>query len=123
MRMLAGIPLIGVAARNTSVMAERASLSRSQIEAVESILRRLVESGAVPGVSYSIGTKSETLIEEAFGSRVIEPRIQMERVTRCPIASVSKQFVSAGAYLLQQKGALLLDAPLSKYVPEYVHGD
>lgn len=123
MRMLAGIPLVGVAARSTSVMAERASLSHNQIEAVESILRRLVESGAVPGVSYSIGSKSETLVEGAFGSRVIEPRIQMESVTCCPIASVSKQFVSAGAYLLQQKGALSLDAPLSKYVPEYVHAD
>jgi CubicO group peptidase (beta-lactamase class C family) len=122
-RMLAGIPLIGIATRSTSVMAERTSLSHSQIGEVESILRRLVDSGAVRGVSYSIGNKSETLMEGAFGSRVIDPRIPMERVTRCPIASVSKQFVSAGAYLLQQKGALSVDAPLSKYVPEYVHAD
>src|SRR6266496_1100438 len=122
-RMLAGIPLIGVVARITSARAERTSLGRSQIEAVESILRRLVDSGAVPCGSYSIGNKSDTLVEGAFGSRVIDPRTPMESVTRCPIASVSKQFVSAGAYLLQQKGALSVDAPLSKYVPEYVHTD
>ena len=122
-RMLAGVPLIGVAAQSTFVRAERTSLGRSQIEAVESILRRLVNSGAVPGISYSIGNKSETLVEGAFGSRVIDPRTPMESMTRCPIASVSKQFVSAGAYLLQQKGVLSVDAPLSKYVPEYVHAD
>jgi len=31
-RMLAGIPLIGIATRSASVMAERTSLSHSQIE-------------------------------------------------------------------------------------------
>lgn len=56
-RMLAGVPLIGIATRSTSVMAERTLLSHSQIEEVESILRRLVDSGAVPGVSYSIGNQ------------------------------------------------------------------
>jgi CubicO group peptidase (beta-lactamase class C family) len=45
----------------------------------------------------------------------------MESVTCCPLASVTKQFVSAGAYLLQQKGALSLDARLSKFVPDYIH--
>ena len=122
-RMLAGVPLIGVVTQSTFVGAERTSLGRSQIEAVESILRRLVNTGAVPGINYSIGNKSETLVEGAFGSRVIDPRTSMESMTRCPIASVSKQFVSAGAYLLQQKGVLSVDAPLSKYVPEYVHAD
>ena len=58
-QMLAGIPLVGVATRSTSVIAERTSLGRGQIEAVESILRRLVDSGAVPGVSYSIGNKRD----------------------------------------------------------------
>jgi len=59
-RMLAGIPLIVIATRSTSVMAERTSLSHSQIEEIESILRRLVDSRPIPGVSYSIGDKSET---------------------------------------------------------------
>jgi CubicO group peptidase (beta-lactamase class C family) len=46
----------------------------------------------------------------------------MEIGTHCPLASVSKQFVSAGAYLLQQRGLLSLDAPISEYVADYVHG-
>jgi CubicO group peptidase (beta-lactamase class C family) len=45
-------------------------------------------------------------------------RMPMESVTRCPIASVSKHFVSAGAYLLQQKGALSVDAPLQSGVSQ-----
>ena len=119
-RMLAGVPLLSFSAPKLSGT-ERNSLSQSQIEAVELILRRLVESNAVPGISYSIGNRNETLAEGALGLRVVNPGAPMEKVTCCPLASVSKQFVSAGAYLLQQRAALSLDAPLSKYVPDYVH--
>jgi CubicO group peptidase (beta-lactamase class C family) len=120
-RMLAGLPFIGVA--TASATTQGSALGRDQIEPIERILRRLVESGAVPGISYSIGNRTETLAEGAFGLRVVARRTPMEKATRCPLASVSKQFVSAGAYLLQEKGALSLDAPLSKYVPDYVHAD
>jgi CubicO group peptidase (beta-lactamase class C family) len=119
-RMLAGVPLIGVATSRLSATQPN-SLGRGQIEAVELILRRLVDNGAVPGISYSIGNRSETLAEGAFGLRLVATRAPMESVTHCPLASVSKQFVSAAAYLLQEKGALSLDAPLSKYVTDYIH--
>ena len=122
-RMLAGVPFVSVVAPQLSGVTQHDSLSHTQNEAIELILRRLVENGAVPGVSYSIGNRTETLAEGAFGVRVVTPPAPMEAVTRCPLASVSKQFVSAGAYLLQQKGALSLDAPLSKYVPDYVHAE
>lgn len=121
LEMLAGVPVIGVAAPSLSATTQRSSISRSQIDAAELILRRLVDSDAVPGISYSIGNRRETLAEGAFGVRVIDPRAPMESVTHCPLASVSKQFVAAGAYLLQQRGALSLHQPLSQYVPDYVH--
>jgi hypothetical protein len=73
-RMLAGVPFLGVAVPNLYATTQRDSLSRRQTDAVELILRRLVDSGAVPGISYSIGNRTETLAEDAFGLRVIEPR-------------------------------------------------
>lgn len=117
--MLAGIPFLA-ASDAVSVQPER--LSRSQTQAVENILRKLIESNIVPGISYSIGNESETLGEGALGLRVLEPPAAMDSSTRCPLASVSKQFAAAGAFLLQQKGRLSLHAPVSIYIPEYVHG-
>jgi CubicO group peptidase (beta-lactamase class C family) len=121
--MLASVPFARFVPTSFSATTERSSLSHSQIEAIELILRKLVDTGAVPGISYSIGNRSETLAEGAFGLRVVEPRAPMETRTHCPLASVSKQFVSAGAYLLQQKGMLSLDEPLSKYLPDSVHAN
>src|SRR2546430_13051106 len=77
-RMLAGVPFVSLAAPQLSGTTQHDSLSRSQIEATELILRQLVDTGAAPGVSYSIGNKTETLAEGAFGLRVVAPRTPME---------------------------------------------
>jgi CubicO group peptidase (beta-lactamase class C family) len=121
--MLATVPFSRILPVTASATAQSNSLDPRKIQAVELILRRLVDSGAVPGLSYSIGNRTETLAEGAFGLRAVDPRAAMETATHCPLASVSKQFVSAGAYLLQQKGVLSLDEPLSKYLPDYVHAN
>jgi len=72
--MLAAVPFLRVGLAPVSATTERSSRERSKVDAVELILRKLVDSGAVPGVSYSIGNRSETLAEGAFGLRVVEPR-------------------------------------------------
>jgi D-alanyl-D-alanine carboxypeptidase len=97
------------------------SLSQNQIQAAELILRRLVSTNAVPGITYAIGNRSRSLARGAFGLRVISPAASMNIQTRSALASVSKQFVSAAAFLLQQQDALSVSAPLSDYVPDYVH--
>lgn len=81
----------------------------------------LVSSNAVPGISYSIGNAKRTMVAGALGSRVISPSVPMNTHTRSALASVSKQFVSAAVYLLQQNGLLSVDAPLSDYVPDYMY--
>jgi D-alanyl-D-alanine carboxypeptidase len=118
--LLGGISLLPAMARAASTAA--GALRPSQIAAVEDILRGQVESGIVPGVSYSIGNARETLAEGAFGLRRIAPvAAPMHSATRCALASVSKQFVAVGAYILRVRGLLSLDAPLSKYLPDYAH--
>jgi len=97
------------------------SLSSRQIEAADMVVKRLISTNAVPGISYSIGNANRILAAGAFGLRVISPPATINTRTRSALASVSKQFVSAAAFLLQQNGALSLSAPLSDYLPDYVH--
>ena len=68
-RTLAGVPFLMAAPWRAFAASQSGSLRGSQIEAVEVILRRLVDSGTVPGISYSIGNTTETLTEGAFGLR------------------------------------------------------
>lgn len=112
--LLASAPFLSAAAPTP-----HRTLSARQGNVAERILKELVDRGIVPGISYSIGDARETLLEGAFGLRSIAPRSAMMAATRCALASVSKQFASAAAFLLHQKGLLSLDAPLSTYLPEY----
>jgi D-alanyl-D-alanine carboxypeptidase len=117
--LIVGAPLVSAAGM---CGAAAQGLSARGRQAAEGILRGLVDKGAVPGVSYSIGNAHETLAVGAFGSRCLKPRLPMEAVTRCALASVSKQFASAAIYLLQERGAVSLQAPVATYVPEYRYG-
>lgn len=115
--LLAGVPFASAALARANV----AGLTPTQRAAVERLLRRLVDTEAVPGLGYSIGNASETLAEGAFGLRALAPNQPMQIGTHCALASVSKQFAAAGIYVLQQRGRVALDAPLSNYLPNYVY--
>jgi hypothetical protein len=44
-----------------------------QRDTAERTLRRLVDTGAVPGISYSVGNSEEALAQGAFGLRTVAP--------------------------------------------------
>jgi CubicO group peptidase (beta-lactamase class C family) len=113
--LAAGIPFAEVA----FAQAACSGLTGRQRDAAERLLLRLVENQAVPGISYSIGDASATLAQGAFGLRMVHPSESMQPATRCALASVSKQFVSAAIFLLQQRGKASLGAFVSEYLPNY----
>lgn len=76
-RMLAGVPFIGVAARGASATTQGHSLTHSQVEAVELMLRRLVDSSAVPGISVHGRCYSHPLI----GHRSRCSRLTLRHIT------------------------------------------
>jgi CubicO group peptidase (beta-lactamase class C family) len=116
--LLAGAPFASAAFAH----AASGAISERQRAAVERLLRVLVDSGTVPGVSFSIGNASTTLIDGAAGLRALSPAEPMQAATRCALASVSKQFAAAAIFLLHQRGLVSLDAPLSRYLPDYKDG-
>jgi D-alanyl-D-alanine carboxypeptidase len=116
--LLGGLPLLYAMSAAAKSSAEDA-LQPGARRAVEVVLRGLVEGNVVPGVSYSIGNATQLLAEGAFGLRVVQPAIQMTAATRCALASVSKQFAATAIFVLQQRGELSVDAPLSAYLPDY----
>lgn len=116
--LLAAVPFANAA----FAQAARSGLTARQRDAAERLLLRLVETTAVPGISYSIGDANAMLAQGAFGVRAIEPRKTMQPATHCALASVSKQFAAAAIFLLQQRGKASLSAPVSDYLPHYVDG-
>ncbi len=76
-----------------------------------------------PGIAVAISKNGQTIYENTAGERDVSSHAPMLITTPQPIGSITKQFTTAGILLLQQEKKLSIDDKLSKYVPEYVHGD
>ena len=92
-------------------------LSKAGREALHDTLARHVERGAVPGLVALVAAGDDVHVEaighKAFGD--LEP-IGRDAIFR--IASISKPIAGAAAMLLVEDGAMALDDPVERWLPE-----
>lgn len=105
--MLAGL----VAAASDPVpLADPIGLARAVLEK---------EMPKVPGATVAVAIDGQIIWSEAFGFADLEAKRPAATTTRFRIGSVSKPVTAAGLMLLVERGALDLDAPVQKYVPDF----
>jgi CubicO group peptidase (beta-lactamase class C family) len=83
----------------------------ADLDALRAILRRAVESGALPGVSLLLAHKGEVIFKEGFGNLRVDQSIQ--------IASSTKPITATMVLILVDSGRIGLDDPIEKYLPEF----
>lgn len=59
-----------------------------------------------------------TLIDQGYGSADLEWNIPNSPSTKFRLGSITKQFTAASILLLQERGKLSIDDPVSKYMPD-----
>jgi CubicO group peptidase (beta-lactamase class C family) len=74
--------------------------------------------GVQPGVAVSVTQDGDTLFEGTYGYADLDKRAPVERNTAFRLASVSKQFAAMAVMMLAEDGALSVDDPIGRYVPE-----
>ena len=73
--------------------------------------------------SILIAAHGKVLFEKPYGMANYELSVPNSLHTRFHVASVSKSFTAAAILLLQQRGLLSLNDPLTKFVPDYPAGE
>ncbi len=73
----------------------------------------------VPGISVAIRLASGEVWTGVSGNAALSPDRPVTPETEFGIASITKTFVTAVVMQLAQEGALSLDDPLAKYLPDY----
>lgn len=90
---------------------------------LEALFHRQHARGAFPGGQLVVRRGGKTLANVAVGLasglRAGEPRIDVTPATRFQVFSASKPFVAFAVALLEERGLLDVNAPLSRYVPEW----
>ena len=86
------------------------------------IVRRAQAKQRAPSVSAAVFRGGELLWAEAVGLADVEARREATPDTRYPIASITKTFVAVAVMQLRDGGALALDEPLRRHLPEAPEG-
>ena len=95
------------------------ALSGANVTAVDAVVRGVVAREHIAGMSVGIGLGDRTLYLKAFGLRDFAARLPAAPDTVYEIGSLTKQFTAAAVLLANRDGTVDLQAPLSRYVPEY----
>jgi CubicO group peptidase (beta-lactamase class C family) len=77
----------------------------------------------VPGLSVAVTVDGKMVWSEGFGYADLSAKTPVTPETRFRIGSVSKPLTSVGLALLVERGALDMDAPIQKYVPDFPQKD
>ncbi len=87
---------------------------------LDALLAALCREGRVPGLAIRVTAGETCLFEKGYGMSDLQARIPVDPAnTVFRVASVSKPITATALACLVSEGALELDDPLSRYVPEF----
>jgi CubicO group peptidase (beta-lactamase class C family) len=102
-----------------------AQMNAEQLREIDALVTRGIAQGQMPGCVVVVGRRGKIVWRKAYGDRQIEPQRQAMTVdTLFDLASLTKPIATAtSVMLLVERGQLAIDAPASKYIPEFTGHD
>jgi CubicO group peptidase (beta-lactamase class C family) len=98
-----------------------AKVSGERLSRIDKMLLQSIDSGWIAGAVGFIARDGKIIYDKAFGQSNIETKSPMHTDDIFRIASQTKAITSIAVMMLFEEGKLLLDDPVSKYIPEFVH--
>jgi CubicO group peptidase (beta-lactamase class C family) len=86
-------------------------------------LFRSVAGGKSPGAAVAAIKEGKVVLMKGYGMANVEAGVPISPTTIFRLGSVTKSFTAIAVLQLADSGKLKLNDPLSKYVPEFPHGD
>jgi D-alanyl-D-alanine carboxypeptidase len=92
----------------------------SKAAALDSVMRRYAP-GILPGTAMAVFTEAEGWWAGAQGYASTEQKIPMQNCHLQYLQSVSKMYLAVEILLLKEQGRMVLDSPMTKYLPARHH--
>lgn len=98
-------------------------VSASDLAAYADKLISAVYPAGQPGAAVLVQKDGQVVLRKGYGMANLELGVPMTPENVFEIGSVTKQFTAAAILLLQERGQLRLEDPITKYLPDYpTHG-
>ncbi len=118
-RIILGAVLIGLMV-SLAFASERGPLTP---EALDGIVKPIMEKARIPGLSISISSADGRTIDRSYGTANLEYQIPVTKESVFEIGSLTKTFTALSILLLQEEGKLRVEDKLSKYFPGFRGGE
>ena len=120
-------PLVFALALSASALAqglpiakpESLGMSAERLQRLSAAMKRAVEEDRAAGIVTLVVRKGKTTHFESFGQLDREKQVPMPKDAIFRIASMSKAITTVAAMMLMEEGTLLLDDPVSKFIPSF----
>lgn len=86
-------------------------------DAIDELLRRTARQEQVPGLALLVMRSGKVVRESTYGLANVEHQVPVRRDTLFQSGSLGKQFTATAVLLLQERGRLSLEDPVSRYLP------
>ena len=98
---------------------EAEGMSADKLAKVGDVMDGFIKEKKISGGLVLVARNGKLVFQETYGLRKLDGKLPVERDTIFRIYSMSKAITSTAALMLVEEGKLDLDAPMSKYLPEY----
>jgi CubicO group peptidase (beta-lactamase class C family) len=98
---------------------ESVGMSGARLQRLSTAMKKAVEEGKVAGVVTLVARKGRVVHFESFGQLDREKQAAMPKDAIFRIASMSKAITTVAAMMLVEEGKLLLEDPVSKFIPVF----
>lgn len=98
---------------------ESVGMSAERISRIEQMLQKAITDENIPGATAIICKNGKIIYQKAFGYADVPGKIPMKTDNIFRIASMSKAITSTAVMMLWEQGKLMLDDPISRYIPEF----
>ena len=100
---------------------ETLGLSPTRLSRASDALKREVDKGTIPGVTFMVGRRGQIGWFEAIGRQGPAAAAPMAHDSIFRIYSMTKPIVSVGIMMLLEDGHFLLTDPVAKFIPEFAN--
>ena len=94
-------------------------ISQARLQVLDATMRKYVDDGKLAGAVLMIHQDGREVFSNAYGWRDREAGDRMEEDDIFRIASQTKALTSVGIMMLMEEGKLVIDDPLSKFLPDW----
>jgi CubicO group peptidase (beta-lactamase class C family) len=98
---------------------EKSGMSAERLQRIDKLVQQYIDSGWIAGAIAIVAKDGNIVYHKALGydDKSKNKMLQKDAIFR--IASQTKAITSVGVMMLYEEGRLLLDDPISRYIPEF----